>query len=326
MASPVWTTPTIPSNYDNDFNKRYFTSLIKYLQGSNLLYRRMGTAINTKRPNWKGTITTLLGDWGEVAEGIQEAPPLRPAPVTKMEARVKLVKGILAVSREQLEDDEATGMNYVNALIPKFAERGVRRLEQDFTNTFINNAYTYDPLRDLRDSTSLINVSHTAGASGIVYGNRPAVSTALSESALQNAISYYYVGIYDDAGDLVPMLDQKDFTLYVHPSRYLFARQLVKSTGSTADYKNSGVLNSIGSDNGINITVVPVPYQISTTQWTLTPDNLAEDDAGLIVLMRVAPSAPERITRQNPDQSQWQGRMRYGLFAANPRPIYGSQG
>lgn len=325
MATPVWTTNTLPGHFDGDFNKRYTTSLIKYLTSPNLLYRRLGNVVNTNRPYWKGTITTLLGNWGEVAEGIQEAPPVRPEKVRDLQMRVKLVKGVLVVSRELLEDDKATGYNYVNALTPKFAERGIRMLELDFTDTFINRGFTYDPLRDLRDEKALFAVDHAAGNSGVLYGNRPATASALSEATLAQAIGYFWGGIYDDAGDLTPMLDIREFDLVLHPTKVIYAEQLTRSLSSTADYKNSGVINPVSSANGFKFNVLPAPYQTNPNQWTLVP-RTSGDDGGLVILMRTAPGAPERIDRQNPDQIQWQGRMRYSLGVTDPRMAYSNPG
>lgn len=326
MATPVWQTHTLPDHFNADFNKRYAVATIKYLQSPNLLHRELGNKIDTKRGNWKGIITALMGNWGEVAEGIQEAPPLRPEPVRKMEARVKLVKGVLTVSRELLEDDEATGYNYVKGLIPKLAERGIRTLELDFTNTFINNGFTYDPLRDLRDNVALYSTAHTAGNTIVTYGNTPATPSALSEASLAQAIGYYWGGIYDDSGDLTPMLDVMEFILVVHPSKVIYAQQLTKSLSSTADYKNSGVINPISSANGIKIRVLAAPYQTNPNQWSLFPATANKEDGGLAILMRTPPGAPERIDRQNPDQIQWQGRMRYGMMSLDPRWAYSNPG
>lgn len=326
MATPVWQTTTIPDHFNGDFNKRYVEGYVKYLQSPNLLFRRLGNIINTNRPNWKGTITTLMGNWGEVAEGIQEAPPVRPEKVRDLNLRVRLIKGVLVVSRELFEDDKASGYNYVNGLIPQFSQRGPKKMELDFVNAFINNGFTYDAERDLRDGVALYSTAHTAGNTGITYGNTPATAGALSESTLAQAIGYYWGGIYNDAGELDPMLDIKKFVLVVHPSKVIYAQQLVKSLSSTSDYKNSGVINPVSSANGLNIEVLAAPFQTSPTQWSLFPETTNKEDGGLAILMRTAPGAPERIDRQNPDQVQWQGRMRYAMGSLNPRWAYSNSG
>jgi len=323
MATPVWTTNTLPEQYTGDFNQRYFDKTIAYLKGPNTLLKRATRIVNTTKNNWKGTITTLTGNWGEVAEGIQEAPTVRPQKVGDMEARIKLVKGVLAVSREQVEDDVASGAGYVASLAPKFAERGPKMLELDITDTFFNRAFTLDALRDVRDGVALLSTAHPAGLTGLTYANKPAVAAALSETSLGAGISYFRSGILDDSGDLMPLLNVTSFDLFVHPSQEGYAHQLVKSLSSTADNKNEGVINPVGPNGLFSINVIPLPYLTNTKAWFLMPRG---EQSGLIVLMRTMPGAPERIQRQNPDQWQWQGRMRFGLFVDDPRMIYGSEG
>lgn len=323
MATPVWTTNTLPDQYNADFNKRYFDKTVAYLNGPNTLLKRAARIVNTNRPYWKGTITTLRGNWGEVAEGIQEAPTVRPEKVRDMQVQIKLVKGVLAVSREQVEDDLASGSGYVPSLAPKFAERGPKMLELDITDTFFNTGFVANALRDVRDGVALFSTAHPAGNSGIFYGNTPAVASALSETSLGQGVAYFRSGIYGDDGDLHPMLNTNTFDLYVHPDLESYAHQLVKSMGSTTDNKNEGVVNPVGPTGLWTINVVPVPYLTNRKAWFLTPRG---EESGLIVLMRTMPGAPEKIQRQNPDQWQWQGRMRYGLFVEDPRLIYGNPG
>lgn len=321
MSTPVWTTDLISNQFDGDFNKTYTTATLRYLTSGNLLHRLLGNTINTRSGNWKGKVYTLMGDVQEVAEGIEEAPPLYPQRVAEMNARVKLVKGALVVSRELMEDDRDSGAGYINSLMPKLAERGPRALELDFVDTFINRGFEYDPRRDLRDGSALFAVDHRAG--GRTYGNTPAVPSMLSEDTLSQALGYFYSGIVDDDGFGRPMLDQSKYILAVHPDRLLYAQQLVKSLSSTADYKNSGVINPVSTANGINIAVVASPFQTRRNQWTLAP---AGGESGLLILLRTPFGTPEKIIRQNPDQIQYQVRGRYQLANVDPRMIYSNPG
>lgn len=325
MATPVWTTNTLPDQFNADFNKRYFDKQIEYLKGQNTLRARLTRQVDTKRPYWKATITTLRGNWGEVAEGIQEAPTVRPEKVRDMQVGIKLVKGVMAVSREQMEDDQAADSGYIASLAPKFAERGPKMLELDITDMMLNTAFTANANRDVRDGVSLLNVAHPAGNSGVTYGNKPATAIALSETAISQGISYFRAGIYDDGGDLHPLLNVTSFDLFVHPDLEAYAHQLVKSYASTSDNKNEGVINPVGPRGMFSINVIPVPYLTNRRAWFMRPAP-GQGENGLILLMRTPPGAPERIQRQNPDQWQWQGRMRYGLFVEDPRFLYGSEG
>lgn len=323
MATSIWTTNKLPGQFDADFNKRYFDKTIEYLKGPNTVFRRATRVVNTTRPFWKGTITTLRGNWGEVAEGIQEAPVVTPEKIRDMYVPIKLVKGVLAVSREQMEDDVANGSGYVASLSPKFAERGPKMLELDSTDVFFNRAFTYDSNRDVRDGVALLSTLHPAGVSGLTYGNKPAAAQALSETSLGQAIAYLRGGILGDDGDLHPLLNVTEFDLWVSVDQETYAHQLTKSVGSTADNKNEGVVNPMGPTGKYTINVIPLPYLTNRKAWFVTPRGV---ESGLITLMRTMPGAPERIQRQNPDQWQWQGRMRYGHFVEDPRYIYGSEG
>ncbi|MDO4264238.1 MAG: hypothetical protein Q4C67_08565, partial [Deinococcus sp.] len=151
MSTPTWTTDLLPAQFDANVNKHYTTGLLNYLNNGQLLHRRLGNNVQLKNGKWRGSVYALMGDVQEVAEGIEEAPPLRPEHVVDMNARVKLIKGAMIVSREIMEDDAASGAGYINALLPKLAERGPRALEMDFVDTFINRGFEYDPRRDLRD-------------------------------------------------------------------------------------------------------------------------------------------------------------------------------
>lgn len=321
MSTPTWTTELLPAQFDANVNKHYTTGLLNYLNNGQLLHRRLGNNVQLKNGKWRGSVYALMGDVQEVAEGIEEAPPLRPEHVVDMNARVKLIKGAMIVSREIMEDDAASGAGYINALLPKLAERGPRALEMDFVDTFINRGFEYDPRRDLRDGKALFAVDHTAG--GRTYGNMPAVGSALTEDTLAQAIGYFMSGIVGDDGFAQPMVGLTEFDLFVHPDRLLYAQQLTKSLSSTADYKNSGVINPVGASNGFKINVIASPFQTRRNQWTITPVG---QESGLLVLVRVPFGAPEKIIRQNPDQVQWQIRSRYQLANIDPRYVYSNPG
>lgn len=323
MAQYIWTTSSNPTQFDADIDKWYFSSIVKWLNSPNLLHRQVGEIMNIKNPKWRAAIDALIGRWGSVAEGTEEAPVLTPRQVTTLRIVTKLVKGVLVFSREYLEDDSESNTasrvrNYVDAL----AQRGVLQLELDWTNTFINTAFTLNALRDQRDGVALASASHPAGVSGQTYGNT-GTAAAITIPVLEQLVAYFMGSIYDDSGELTPMM-VTEIDLIVHPSKWLSTKQLVESTSSTADYKNAGVKNSV--NNGIKWNVIPAPYQTSLTQWSAVAHSGAETGSGLVTLMRVAPGAPEKIIRQNPDQAQYQGRMRYGLLATDPRAFYSNPG
>lgn len=322
MATHIWTTLTQDNTpYDADINKRAIGGARNHLASGKLLMTKLGNRININRPYYKSSVTVLDGQWQEIAEGIEERPTMNPRDVVNMQVRVKLYGAAIVVSKQRMNDE---GYGYIQKLVPTMTERALERMEVDFYNMIMNvNPTTYDPYRDQRDGVSLYNVAHGAGVNGATYGNTPASGSPLSETSLSQAITYY-MSIRNDAGDLAPWMGNK-FVLVVHPSRYLYAQQLVKSLSSTADAKNSGVINPVSRANGLEIEVVPGLYQVSTTAWLLAAvgDN---EDGGADIVVRDAPGAPVKNVKYNPDQIQWLSDMRYTLYVSDPRKFYYNPG
>lgn len=322
MATHIWTTLTQSDTaYDADINYRYIGGLRDHLSGDKLLSRQLGMWTNINRPYYKGSVTVLDGAWQEIAEGIEARPTMNPRDVANFNVRVKLYGAAIVVSKQRMNDE---GYGYVQKLVPTMGQRGIERMEVDFYNMILNgNITSYDSYRDQRDGVSLYNTAHPAGLNGASYGNTPASGSALSETSLSQGITYF-MSLRDDSGDLSPWMG-KSFVLVVHPSRLLYAQQLVKSLGSTVDYKNSAVINPVSSANGINITVVPGLYLASTTAWLLAAKQ-TDDMGGARVIVRDMPDTPYKNVEYNPDQIQWLSDMRYTMFIDNPRGFYFNAG
>lgn len=322
MATHIWTTLTQGDTpYDADINKRYIGGLRDHLTGDKLLSRQLGLWENINRPYYKGQITVLDGQWQEIAEGIESRPTMNPRDVAAFNVRVRLYGAAIVVSKQRMNDE---GYGYIQKLVPTMGQRGLERMEIDFYNMILNGNVTgYDAYRDQRDGLALYSTAHTAGLNGATYGNTPATPSALGEASLSQGITYF-MSLRDDSGDLAPWMG-KEFVLVVHPSRLLYAQQLVKSLGSTADYKNSAVINPVGPGNGLNITVVPGLYLASTTAWLLAAKNTG-DQGGAEIKVRDMPDAPVKNVTYNPDQIQWLSDMRYTMFVSNPRWFYYNPG
>lgn len=321
MATHIWTTLTQGDTpYDADINKRSIGGARKHLQNGNLLMNRLGNKIDINRPYYKRSVTVLDGNWQEIAEGIEERPTMNPRDVVNMLVRVKLYGASIVVSKQRMNDE---GYGYIQGLVPTMTERAVERMEIDFYNMLLNvGPTTFDAYRDQRDGVSLYNVAHPAGPNGGTYGNTVASGSALSETSLSQAITYFMT-IRNDSGDLNPWMGNK-FTLVVHPSQLLKARQLVRSTASTADAKNSGVTNPVS--DGIDITVVPGLYLASTTAWLLAAEGSDVGDGGADIVIRDMPGAPFKNVKYNPDQIQWLGDMRYTMYVSDPRRFFYNPG
>lgn len=315
MTNP-WTTLTRGDrDFDMDINKRSVVAARDHLRSDSVLFNKVGQAITINRPYYSERIDGLTGGVQEMAEGTQEAPPLTPVNVADIKLRPRLYGAGLNLSKERVDD---AGLLLPQSLVPKILERMFERVEIDFQNLLINTATTFNAERDQRDGVALGSAAHPVGQTGTLSSNVAGTPSALSESSLSAAITSF-MSIYDDNGDFAPRRPKK-FLLLVHPTKMLYAMQLVKSLSSTADYKNSGVLNPVSSANGFNIEVMPAWYQQSATQWTLI--SVDQGDSGLLVVMRQPPGAPQKIVRQNPDQVQWYSKMRYAIGFNDWRNVY----
>lgn len=320
----IYNTQSNTKQYDSDINKWYFAGLVKYLDSPHLLHRKVGTTVNSKSNKWRAAVDALVGRPSEVAEGTEEAPLLRPRQVTEMKLGVKLVKAALVFTEEYIEDDGGSGTARMQNYIQSMAQRFVLQLELDWTDKFINTGATLDALRDQRDGVALFSLVHPAGDTGLTYANTVGVGRAPSEAVLSSLIAHFMSNLIDDSGELIPQT-VANITIVCHPSKYAQWLQLTKSTASTADYKNNGVLN-IPQATGVTFTVIAAPYQTSTTRWTAFCDIGEMDDSGLITVMRVAPSAPKKEVTLNPGRTTYVGRMRYGHIVTDPRCVFSDPG
>ena len=323
MANHIWTTLTRISpdgtkgdrDFDQDIDKRNVVAARDFLTSDKSARNALGTEVPTDRPYYQERVDGILGQWEETAEGIQEAPPFTPINVADMKVRVKYYTAALVLSKNRVEDEK---FGLIQKLVPKILERGLEKIEIDFQNKFINTAATFDPTRDLRDGVALASTLHPAGPNGGTYGNTMGTPAALGESTLATAITSFMF-LRDDNGDVAPMLG-KEFLLFVHPSRILFAQQLVKSLSSTQDYKNSGVISQVAPSNGFKWTVIPMFFQQNVNAWGIV--MVTNDGTGLNVVMRRSPTNPKKIVRENPEQLQYFSEMRYAMYAADPRKFY----
>ena len=177
-------------------------------------------------------------------------------------------------------------------------------------------------LRNQRDGVALASAAHPTGPFGALSGNLAGTPGALTESSLALAVTSF-ASIIDDNGDMAPMLPKK-FVLAVHVSRMLYAQQLVKSLSSTADNKNSGVINPVSASNGLTFEVVPVFYQQNVNAWNLVAVD--EGKSGLLIVQRMAPTRPKKIIRENPEQVQYFSEMRYAVAIRDWRRFYHNPG
>lgn len=321
MTNP-WTTLTRGDrDFDMDINKRSVIAARRHLDSSKTLFTKVGQVVTTTRPYYSERIDGITGTFEETAEGTQEAPPMTPITVADIKLRVRYYTTALVLSKNRVEDD---GLGLIQKLVPKIPERAAERMEIDFQNMILNTATTVDAVRDQRDGVALASTSHPTGPFGALSGNVAATPGALSESTLSTAVTSF-MSIIDDNGDPAPRMPTR-FVLIVHPSRILYAQQLVKSLSSTADAKNSGVINPVSSANGLTFEVYPAYYQTSVNAWSLIALDAVDGESGLLVVMRKPPTAPKKIIRENPEQIQYFSEMRYAMGVSDWRNFYYNAG
>jgi hypothetical protein len=319
MTNP-WTTLTRGDrDFDRDITKRSVIGAREHLTGPKTLMTKIGQIVTTDRPYYSERIDGIIGGFEETAEGTQEAPPMSPITVADIKLRVKYYTAALVLSKNRVEDD---GLGLVQKLAPKITERAIERQEIDFQNMVLNTPTVFNAQRDQRDGVPLASASHPTGPYGALSGNVAGTPSALTESSLATAVTSF-ASIIDDNGDPAPTMPKK-FLLIVHPSRVLYAQQLTKSLSSTADQKNSGVINPVSSANGLSFEVWPAYYQTSVTAWMLVAVD--DDGTGLLIVQRKPPTAPKKIIRENPEQAQWFSEMRYGMGVSDWRKIYYNAG
>ena len=128
-----------------------------------------------------------------------------------------------------------------------------------------NNAF--DTTRYIgRDGEALISDAHPVPGTGGTATNRPAVDTDLSQAALEAAWSDFYMQV-DDRG--IP-IDLMPATLFVHPTKYQFARQLLESSSplitdqlASGTNANPGVVNTMQGWLNIHTS----PYLTDPDAW-----------------------------------------------------------
>lgn len=319
MANP-WTTLTRGDrDFDTDINKRSVVAARTHLTGNKTLQSKVAQVITINRPYYTERVDGIIGGFEETAEGIQEAPPMSPITVADIKVRPKYYTAALVLSKNRVMDD---GLGLIQKLTPKITERAIERIEIDFQNMVLNDPTTFNPERDQRDGVALASAAHPVGPFGLLSGNVAATPSALTEASLAQGVTSF-MSIRDDNGDLAPRMPTR-FLLIVHPSRMLYAQQLTKSLSSTADQKNSGVINPVSSANGLNFEVYPALYQQNVNAWMLIA--MDGDDSGLLIVMRMPPTAPKKIIRENPEQVQYFSEMRYAMAINDWRGVYYNAG
>ena len=115
------------------------------------------------------------------------------------------------------------------------------RLSFAFSNNYVSrDGITIDCT--VGDGLSLINAAHTLTGSSTTYSNAITSNPAFSKAALENAEQLFVEGTFNNLGEKMAMKPDVIITTD-DPNTVNQVRELLKSTASIADEKNSGVIN-----------------------------------------------------------------------------------
>ena len=118
-------------------------------------------------------------------------------------------------------------------------------LTHRLTFAFANNYVSRDWITidcTVGDGLSLINAAHTLTGSSTTYSNAITSNPAFSKAALENAEQLFVEATFNNLGEKMSMKPDVIVTTD-DPNTVNQVRELLKSTASIADEKNSGVIN-----------------------------------------------------------------------------------
>jgi phage major head subunit gpT-like protein len=163
-----------------------------------------------------------------------------------------------------------------------------------------------------RDGQPLISTAHPIVGLGTTSSNRPAIDTDLSMAALEAAWANFQSQVNDRG---IP-IDSTPNILLVHPSNFLYARQLLQSSGDPA-VDNPAIINPLQNW----VQPVASPYLVDPDAWFLI------DTAALDVRF---------YWRKKPDTKTWDDqdtdatihkiKQRHSVGFGDWRNTYGSPG
>lgn len=160
------------------------------------------------------------------------------------------------VTREAVEDDQ---YKILGPRMSRFLGKSAGQTREIQAASLFNNGFgNVGP-----DGVSLFNAAHPLERGGS-YGNRPTTPTALSQTALQLALTSFRRTV-DGTGKLIQLRPK---FLVVPPELEFYARELINST-----LKPDGNNNNVNSIQG-TLDIVVWDYLTNPTAWFLTADKM----------------------------------------------------
>ena len=163
-----------------------------------------------------------------------------------------------------------------------------------------------------RDGQPLISTAHPIIGMGVNAANRPAVDTDLSMAALEAAGSNFQSQV-NDRGipiDLAPNM------LLVHPDNFLYARQLLMSSGDPAT-SNPAIINPLQNW----VKPFASPYLVDRDAWFL----ISTTDLDVRFYWRKKPDT-KTWDDQDTDATIHKIKQRHSVGFGDWRGVYGSPG
>jgi len=226
----------------------------------------------------------------------------------KIFTHVSWAKG-MRITRELRDDDQ---YNEMRDLVKYLARAAQYRLEYEHAKLF--NYATATTYFTGGDGLALLSASHTLAATpGVTFSNY-ASSTALSQTAIEKAISAFrrYV---NDKNLLINVMPKK---LLIPPELEFDAMEILNSTQKAGTPNNE--INAVRG----RLEIVTWPFLTDTDSWFVLADP-GDVPGGLTSFMRTPPEFTSDGDFDT-DDLKAKGFMRFSLGFLDPRCVYGSDG
>lgn len=281
-----------------------------------ILYNKLANIRTLKNP--KDVLATFTGGGLYAAHGEwQEAKMFEPGNGWTIPFNPTIYKSSFRVAGTTTEFPEVPPMiqNYLKLL----GAYGIETVDQIFMNMF---NYGFNAAYATYDGQPLFSTAHPLRNASGTFANRPAVGSALSETSLAEALTYF-MSIPNDDGVAFSMTP---VALIVHPTRRLLADQILLSA-SAFGQPNSGIRNLVTAYSSLQ--VFSSPKLTNPNAWFVAAGKSEIMGMGhgldLWFTQQGLPSI-DIVQQSDPTATKYIGAYRVAPTVTKVRGIYGNPG